>query len=158
MKRTVAIVLLGFVAACGGNSPTSPTTTTPTQTTVQTDPAPANPPTPTPAPTTPTPVPAPTPAPTPGPTPQPGQTVLDAAVSNSYWYPNASFTLPQNFQIVIVDGAVKIGQLDPLPFAYHESDDKFIVRTKDFEFSVEGGGFAFNGVNGTAQGSVIPGR
>jgi hypothetical protein len=90
--------------------------------------------------------------------PQPTQTVLDAVTSSAHWYPNASFTLPERFQIVIQDGRAKIAQLDALPLAYYKSDDDFIVKTTEFELAVEGGSFAFNGLNGTAQGSVTRAR
>ena len=55
---------------------------------------------------------------------------------------------------MIQDGTAKIAQLDPLPFSDYESDDNFIVKTKDFELAVQGGNLAFNGLNGTAMGTV----
>jgi hypothetical protein len=75
-------------------------------------------------------------------------------VDNAHWYPSASFTLPETFELVLAADTVKIASLDPLPFAYHKSDEEFMVKTRDFELSVQNGHFAFNGLNGTASGTV----
>lgn len=154
MKRMVAIVILGFLTACGGGSPTQPTPAPTSGSTVQTGPTSAPPADPAPAPT-PTPAPpTPAPSPAPAPTPAPTRTVLHATVNHAFWYPNASFTLPQRFDIVIQDGKATIATLAPLPFSYYVSADEFLVRTSDFELSVQGGMFAFNGLSGNASGPV----
>lgn len=162
MKQTFMVGVIGFLAACGG-SPASPTPTSSTQSTTQTtgNPAPADEPTP-PSPT-PTPAPTPEPAPSPNPAPQPtpvpsptpaAKTILHATIANAHWYPDASFTLPDRFDVTIEGDKVTIASLDPLPFSYHGSDADFIVRTDDFQFVVHDTTFTFNGVAGTATGTI----
>jgi len=75
-------------------------------------------------------------------------------VSSSHWYPNATFTLPDRFDVVIAKDTAKIGTLDPLPFGYYKSDDDFIVKQKDFELVVRAGTFTFNGLAGDAVGTI----
>jgi hypothetical protein len=152
MKQTIIVTSIALLAACGG-SPTSPTPTSSTPSTAQTTPAPppvAEPPAPQPQPPTPTPTPAPTPAPAPAPT----KVVLHASVESSHWYAGASFTLPDNFDIVIEGQTVKIATLDPLPFSTFRSNDDFIVRRSDFTLVVRGTTFEFNGLQGQASGTV----
>ena len=72
----------------------------------------------------------------------------------SHWYPNATFTLPEHFDVVIEHDRVRIATHDPLPFAYYKSDDEFIVKQQDFDFVVQGGKFTFNGLAGQASGSI----
>jgi hypothetical protein len=153
VKRTILLVAFGLVAACGG-SPTGPTPAV-TQSTTQTTPQPADPPaSPAPAPT-PAPAPAPAPpAPSPDPAPGPAQTILHATVSTSHWYPGAAFTLPDSFDVVIDGSTAKIATLDPLPFGAFISNDDFIVKQKDFEFTVRAGTFSFNGLAGQASGTI----
>lgn len=155
MKQTMLVLVLGFVVACGG-APTAPAAVV-TPHAAQTTPVtpadpPATPPSPTPPSPAPTPAPAPTPVPTPAPTP--AQTILHAVVTSSHWYPGATFTLPATFDVVIQGDTVKIATLDPLPFAFHGSDDDFVVKQKDFEFVVQGGAFTFNGLAGQATGTI----
>ena len=73
----------------------------------------------------------------------------------SHWYPNAAFTLPDRFDVVIDKNTVKIASLDPLPFGYYKNDDEFIVKQQDFEFVVHGGTFTFNGLAGQAAGPIV---
>jgi len=80
--------------------------------------------------------------------------VLHAVVDNSHWYPNATFTLPARFDVIIEGAMVKIATLDPLPFSLRNGDDLFIVKTTDFGFSVQGGTFSFNGLAGQASGRI----
>lgn len=152
MKQTVLILALGL-AACGA-SPTTPTATVtrPQAQTIPDPPQPAEPPVTPPSPT-PAPTPAPAPVPTPAPTP-PARTVLHATVTLSHWYPDAAFTLPSSFDVVIEGDTAKIATLDALPFALYKSNEEFIVKQKDFEFVVQGGTFSFNGVAGQAAGSI----
>ena len=154
MKQTIVVTSIALLAACGG-SPTSPTPTSSTPSTAQTTPAPpqvAEPP----APQPPAPTPTPTPAPTPAPAPVPAKVVLHATVESSHWYPGASFTLPDSFDIVIDGETVKIATLDPLPFSVFRSNDDFIVRRSDFSLVVQGTTFWFNGLAGQASGTLAP--
>lgn len=73
----------------------------------------------------------------------------------SHWYPNAAFTLPDHFDVVVEKDTAKIATLDPLPFGYHKSDEEFIVKQQDFEFVVQGGKFTFNGLAGQAAGTIV---
>lgn len=158
MKQTIMAVALGFLLGCGG-SPTTPTRTSTTQSTQSvagtTDPAPAPvPPTQPPVPPSP-PGPTPTPpAPTPTPAPTPASVVLHATVETFHWYPGATFTLPSQFDMVIVGDTVKIATLDPLHFSYFGSNTDFIVKPQDFEVVVQGSRFTFNGLAGQASGTV----
>ena len=160
MKQTFLVLALGVLTACG-SSPTMPTPTDAQPPVQATTNPPANPPTtpPSPAPApAPTPTPAPAPAPSPAPTPAPAGTILHAVVTTSQWFPGAAFTLPQKFDVVIDGDTVKIATLDPLPFAFHKRDDEFIVKQKDFEFTVQGGTFVFNGIAGQATGTIGPAK
>lgn len=159
ITRIGVVVACGVLAACGG-SPTSPTSGKQPITQTAGDasgsnPAPEPAPRPTPTPT-PAPTPAPTPTPTPTPTPNPGPSriVLHAVVENAHWYPNATFTLPERFDVIIEGETVKIATLDPLPFSFREGNERFIVKTREFEFSVQGRTFSFNGLAGQASGSI----
>jgi hypothetical protein len=158
VKQTLVLLALVFLVACGG-SPTTPTpavTTTPPQAATPTpsaDPAPTTPAPPVPTPPAPTPAPTPTP-PSPSPSPAPERTVLHATVSSSHWYPSASFTLPDRFDVVIEGNRARIATLDPLPFSFFQSAGNFLVKQRDFEFVVDGGLFSFNGVNGQATGTI----
>jgi len=151
VKHTIIVAAL-VLAACGA-SPTAPAPTVaqpPTQNGKDPTP-PADPPTTPPAPTPP----APPPAPAPTPTPPPSQrTILHATTISSHWYPNAAFTLPDRFDVVIENNTVTIATLDPLPFGYYKSDDEFLVQQRDFAFSVQGGRFTFTGVAGEATGTI----
>jgi len=75
-------------------------------------------------------------------------------VENSHWYPNATFTLPERFDVIIEGKTAKIATLDPLPFALFEGNDEFIVKTPDFQFNVHGTTFTFNGLAGQASGRI----
>jgi hypothetical protein len=75
-------------------------------------------------------------------------------VTSSHWYPGATFTLPDTFDVIIEGDTAKIATLDPLPFGFYRSDDDFIVKQKDFEFVVQGGTFTFNGLAGQATGTI----
>ena len=75
-------------------------------------------------------------------------------MTSSHWYPDAAFTLPESFDVVIEGETAKIATLDPFPFGYHTSNDDFIVKQKDFEFVVQGGRFTFNGLAGQATGPI----
>ena len=154
MKQTMLVLAVGFLVACGG-SPTAPAAITqPDVHTTPISPTPADPPA-TPPPSTPPSTPAPPPAPAPAPTPpSPSRTILHAIVTSSHWYPGATFTLPETFDVVIEGDTAKIATLDPLPFGLYRSDDDFIVKQKDFEFVVQGGTFAFNGLAGQATGTI----
>ena len=166
MKLTIIVASLGILVGCGG-SPVTPTpvsstsSTTQTQTPAEPAPAPAPLPSPAPGPPTPTPTPSPTPTPAPAPVPSPApapsdnHVVLHATVEQSHWYPNASLTLPQTFDLTIDGDRVTIPTLDPLPFSYYKSSEDFIVKTKDFELVVQGTTFTFNGLSGQASGSVV---
>ena len=148
MKQTMLVLALGFLVACGG-SPTAPAAITQAGVhTTPNSPTPADPPAP-PPPSTPPSAPAPTP-----PSPSPSRTVLHATVTSSHWYADATFTLPETFDVVIEGNTAKIATLDPLPFGFYRSDDDFIVKQKDFEFVVQGGTFAFNGLAGQATGTI----
>lgn len=156
IKQAFMVVALTIFAACGG-SPTSPSPTSDKQSSTQPNgsPPPANEPAPPPTPApTPSPTPAPAPPPTPAPTPAPTRVVLHATVENSHWYPNAAFTLPARFDVTIEGETAKIATLDPLPFSFHEGNDEFIVKTRDFQFVVHGTTFTFNGLAGEASGRI----
>ena len=75
-------------------------------------------------------------------------------MTSSHWYPGATFTLPDTFDVVIEGDTAKIATLDPLPFGFYQSNDDFIVKQKDFEFVVRGGTFTFNGLAGQATGTI----
>jgi hypothetical protein len=75
-------------------------------------------------------------------------------VTSAHWFPDAAFTLPDTFDVVIEGDTAKISTLDPFPFGFYRSNDDFIVKQKDFEFVVQGGRFTFNGVAGQATGPI----
>jgi len=147
VKYMILVVAL-VLGACA--SPTRPTATDAKPSAQKTaDPPPAEPQPPAPpAPAPPAPAP---PAPAPAP---PTRTILHVVVTSSYWYPNATFTLPERFDVIIENDTVKIATLDPLPFSYYKSDNEFIVKQHDFIFTVQGGTFGFNGLQGVANGTV----
>jgi hypothetical protein len=80
--------------------------------------------------------------------------ILHATVTSSHWYPNATLTLPERFDVVIEKDTAVIATLAPVPFGYYKSEDDFIVKEKDFTFVVQGGRFTFNGLAGQATGTV----
>ena len=131
MTRTVIVIFVAALAACGG-SPTSPTPGKPPITQSTGDASGSNP------------------APNPG----PSRIVLHAVVENAHWYPNATFTLPERFDVIVEGETVKIATLEPLPFSLREANDRFIVKTREFEFSVQGRTFSFNGLAGQASGRI----
>jgi hypothetical protein len=153
VKYTILVVAF-VLGACA--SPTAPAPTVTEPPVQKTADAPTTPPATPPAPTPPVPTPpVPTPAPAPAPAPAPSPTtVLHATVTLSHWYPNATLTLPERFDVVIRKDTATIATLDPLPFGYYTSDDDFIVKQTDFTFVVQGGRFTFNGVAGQATGTI----
>jgi hypothetical protein len=136
ITRTLIVVALAGLAACGG-SPTSPSKTPDKQPAPQAAPEPA-------------PAPAPAPAPDPGPT----RIVLHATVETSYWFPHATFRLPEKFDVILEGDTATIASLDPLPFTFRSGNALFIVKTPEFTFSVQNGTFSYSGLAGEATGRI----
>jgi len=165
-----------FILSTGcGSSPTAPTSTGSTQTSSgsptptpapEPSPAPAPPPTPEPSPA-PTPTPPPAPAPTPAPAPpapgSPAQTwTFDASTSQAYWA--GTPTLPDRFELAIMNGSVQAGG-HSFPILSQAPGNVYIVAgtrneetlTLEYYGPTDGSGtwrWTYNGLPGQATGTL----